>query len=211
MNTSKSFTLFLSIGTVALALVNSASAQAPSAQDMIEQLKAKPAPVVAPSAVPGAGRTRSLGGTRNLNVDAANPTEMAATGPASTSQAMTSATTPVAVPERASLSLLIQFDFNSARVKTESSQALANLATALQSKELLAAKFAIEGHTDSKGGADYNQRLSQQRADAVRDFLVGKGIDSTRLSSAGKGASDPANKNDPLAAENRRVKIVNLQ
>jgi outer membrane protein OmpA-like peptidoglycan-associated protein len=121
------------------------------------------------------------------------------------------ATAQEVAAERASLSLQIQFDFNSARVKPESGQALANLAAALQSKELLDAKFAIEGHTDAKGGADYNLRLSQQRADAVREFLVSKGIHSARLSSTGKGSSDPANKDDPLAAENRRVKIVNMQ
>ncbi|MDI9333975.1 MAG: OmpA family protein [Cytophagales bacterium] len=173
--------------TVALLLAQSvAQAQAPSAQSMIEQLKTKP---IASADAP---RTRGLNHTRNLSVDAATAQEVVAT-------------------ERASLSLQIQFDFNSAHIKPESGQALTNLATALQSKELLDAKFAIEGHTDAKGGAEYNQRLSQQRANSVREFLVGKGVEITRLSAAGKGASDLANKQDPLAAENRRVKIVNLQ
>lgn len=176
------FILFAALTTI-FSMTGSVNAQAPSADAMIEQLKPKPPAMT--------GRTRSLGGTRNLGVDAATVQEVAA--------------------ERASLSLQIQFDFNSARVKPESGQALANLATALQSKELQSAKFAIEGHTDAKGGAEYNQRLSQQRADAVREFLVSKGVDAVRLSSAGKGASDPANKDDPLAAENRRVKIVNMQ
>jgi outer membrane protein OmpA-like peptidoglycan-associated protein len=183
----KNLILFFISIAAALTLTSTAIAQvpsqAPSADAMIEQLKPKPPAMT--------GRTRSLGGTRNLGVDTATAQEVAA--------------------EKASLSLQIQFDFNSARVKPESGQALANLATALQSKELLSAKFAIEGHTDAKGGADYNQRLSQQRADAVREFLVSKGIDAVRLSSAGKGSSDLANKDDPLAAENRRVKIVNLQ
>jgi OmpA-OmpF porin, OOP family len=186
----KNLTHFFASLAAALTLTGTALAQvqnqAPSTDAMIEQLKAKPA------ATPfGGGRTRSLGGTRNLGVEAATVQEVAA--------------------ERASLSLQIQFDFNSARVKPESGQALANLATALQSKDLQSAKFAIEGHTDAKGGSDYNQRLSQQRADAVREFLVSKGVDAVRLSSAGKGSSDLANKDDPLAAENRRVKIVNMQ
>ncbi|MEN9587411.1 MAG: hypothetical protein RIT15_986 [Pseudomonadota bacterium] len=179
-----SLTLLASLTLLLTALVDITYAQAPSADAMIEQLKAKPASVIAP-------RTRSLGGTRNLGVEATPAQEAPA--------------------ERASLSLQIQFDFNSARIKSESGQALSNLATALQSKELANAKFAIEGHTDAKGGADYNQRLSQQRADAVREFLIGKGIENTRLSAAGKGASDLANKDDPQAAENRRVKIVNMQ
>ncbi len=184
MSTAKHLLAFFAISAAALCLTGNASAQAPSTQDMIEQLKTKPP-------TPMAGRTRSLTGTRNLGVDAATVQEVAA--------------------EKASLSLQIQFDFNSARIKPESGQALANLATALKSKELMDSKFAIEGHTDAKGGADYNQRLSEQRASSVREFLIGKGIDGIRLSASGKGSTDPANKDDPLAAENRRVKIVNMQ
>jgi OmpA-OmpF porin, OOP family len=171
-----------------LACAGSVSAQTPSLQSMIEQLKAKPASSDN-TAVP---RTRSLGTVRNLTVDVATAQE-------------------VAVAEKASLSLQIQFDFNSANVKAESKDALSNLAAAMQSKDLAEAKFVIEGHTDAKGKQDYNQRLSQHRADSVREFLVSKGVDGVRLSTAGKGSSDPANTADPLSAENRRVKIVNLQ
>ena len=109
-----------------------------------------------------------------------------------------------------SLSLLIQFDFNSARVKPESQLALSNLAQALQSKELAEAKFAVEGHTDAKGRADYNLKLSQQRADAVRDYLASNGVIDARLNAVGKGSTELANTADPLAADNRRVRIVNL-
>ena len=109
-----------------------------------------------------------------------------------------------------SLSLLIQFDFNSARVKPESQQALSNLAQALQSRELQDAKFAVEGHTDAKGRADYNLKLSQQRADSVRAFLASNGVQDSRLAAVGKGATELANAADPQGAENRRVRIVNL-
>ncbi len=105
---------------------------------------------------------------------------------------------------------MIQFDFDSARVKPESQQALANLADAVQSPELGSAKFAIEGHTDAKGRADYNLKLSQQRADAVVALLVSRGVQAARLVATGKGSGEPANAADPLAAENRRVRIVNL-
>ena len=152
----------------------------PSAAEMVEQLKAQPAPAAGT-------RTRSL---RNLTVEA-----------------VVDATVPAPRP---SLSLLIQFDFNSASIKPESQQALSNLAQALQSKELVESKFAIEGHTDAKGRADYNLKLSQQRADAVRAFLAGNGVSGARLASVGKGATELANTADPLAAENRRVRIVNL-
>jgi OmpA-OmpF porin, OOP family len=184
--------------------VHTAGAQtAPSAEQMIEQLKTPP-------------RTRSM---RNLNVEAVNPnapTGNATSAPASadaaptaSSQAATAAsmTEPAVKP---TLSLLIQFDLNSARVKPESQQALANLAQALQSQALQASKFAVEGHTDATGRSDHNQRLSQQRADAVRDMLVAQGVTLQRLQSAGKGATDLANPSNPGGAENRRVRIVNL-
>jgi outer membrane protein OmpA-like peptidoglycan-associated protein len=177
--------------TTALALLfaTGLQAQTVSAESMIEQLK----PKLDNAAQGMTGKTRSLGGKRNLTVDAATDTETAAQA------------------AKPSLSLLIQFDFNSARVKPESVDALSNLATALQSKDLSSAKFAIEGHTDAKGKADYNLRLSQHRADAVREFLISKGVEGARLAADGKGAAELVNKDDPFAAENRRVKIVNLQ
>ena len=113
-------------------------------------------------------------------------------------------------PQRPSLSLHIQFDFNSASIRPESQQALLNLALALQSPELQASSFAVEGHTDAKGSADYNLRLSEQRAQAVKAFLGQQGVPAARLSASGKGASQLANAAHPFAAENRRVRIVNL-
>jgi outer membrane protein OmpA-like peptidoglycan-associated protein len=176
------------IALVLSALVMPAPAQtsAPSAEQMIQQLKAP--------------RTRSL---RNLTVEAVAPGAPANSEP----QAPDQAAAPVVRP---SLSLLIQFDFNSARVRPESQQALANLSQALQSPELLNSNFAVEGHTDAKGGKDYNQKLSQQRAQAVSDFLKAQGVLEARLVAAGKGSSALANSADPFAAENRRVRIVNL-
>lgn len=167
----------------------------PSAAQMVEQLKAPP-------------RTRSLAGalgeagaTRNLTVEARQPDQVSQESVASP---------PTPAPARPSLSLQIQFDFNSAKVRAESQQALSNLAQALRSPELLSAAFAIEGHTDAKGRADYNHKLSQLRAEAVREYLAQQGIEAARLHASGKGSSDLANGADPYAAENRRVRIVNL-
>ena len=128
-------------------------------------------------------------------------------------QALTVADNPAELAQpavRPSLSLLIQFDFNSARVRPESQQALANLSVALQSPELRNSTFALEGHTDAKGSADYNVRLSALRAQAVRDYLMGRGVEQGRLQASGKGASELANVEQPFAPENRRVRIVNL-
>ena len=179
----------------------------PSTQQMIEQLKAPPEPEAAPGAPSSAPlRTRGL---RNLSIKAAPNAEGQAAAQAAQDAAASGAA--ATEPERPSLSLLIQFDFNSAKIRPESQPALQNLASALQSPELSKANFAVEGHTDAKGSADYNLKLSQSRAEAVQKFLAAQGVPTTRLVTAGKGATELANPNDPLAAENRRVRIVNLQ
>ncbi|WP_296691160.1 OmpA family protein [Rhodoferax sp.] len=172
------FRIFAWLACACLLVPAWAQTAAPSAEQMIEQLKAP--------------RTRSL---RNLSVEAVSAqTDAASAG----------------TPGRPSLSLLIQFDFNSARVRPESQQALANLSQALQSAELGASRFAVEGHTDAKGSVDYNLKLSQQRAQAVRDFLKTQGVNEARLVATGKGSAELANAAEPFAAENRRVRIVNL-
>jgi outer membrane protein OmpA-like peptidoglycan-associated protein len=68
----------------------------------------------------------------------------------------------------------------------------------------------IEGYTDSVGSEDYNQGLSERRADSVKSYLTGQGIGSIRLSAAGKGESDPVASNDSAAGrqQNRRVEVI---
>jgi outer membrane protein OmpA-like peptidoglycan-associated protein len=68
----------------------------------------------------------------------------------------------------------------------------------------------IEGHTDSKGSDDYNRRLSQQRADAVRSALVGRGYPSEHIQTEGMGETQPVGDNTSSEgrANNRRVEIV---
>ena len=160
----------------------------PSAQQMIEQLKVQPVPD-APR------RTRSL---RNLSVEAVDQA------------ADTTPSAPAAPAVKPSLSLQIQFEFNSAQISPVSQQALLNLSTALKAAELSASKFEVEGHTDAKGNDAYNLKLSQQRAEAVQQFLVYQGVAINRLMASGKGSTHLANAGNPLAAENRRVRIVNL-
>jgi outer membrane protein OmpA-like peptidoglycan-associated protein len=69
---------------------------------------------------------------------------------------------------------------------------------------------AIQGYTDSVGSEDYNQGLSERRANSVKSYLAGQGIGSTRLSASGKGRSDPVADNDSAAGrqQNRRVEVV---
>ena len=68
----------------------------------------------------------------------------------------------------------------------------------------------IEGYTDSVGSDDYNLGLSQRRADSVKSFLTGQGVASARLTTAGKGKSEPVAGNDSAAGrqQNRRVEVI---
>jgi outer membrane protein OmpA-like peptidoglycan-associated protein len=85
------------------------------------------------------------------------------------------------------------------------------LGKALTSDELKGATFVVAGHTDAKGGDSYNQGLSERRAEAVRRFLKDKyGIDSANLVAVGHGKTQLKDSANPLAAENRRVQIINL-
>ncbi len=71
-------------------------------------------------------------------------------------------------------------------------------------------RLAVEGHTDSIGGDEYNRRLSEQRADAVRDYLVQQGITSDAITASGFGKSEPVASNDTPEGrqQNRRVELV---
>jgi outer membrane protein OmpA-like peptidoglycan-associated protein len=68
----------------------------------------------------------------------------------------------------------------------------------------------IEGHTDNVGGEDYNLGLSQRRAEAVKSYLVGQGIHSTRLSASGMGKGSPVADNGSATGrqQNRRVEVI---
>jgi outer membrane protein OmpA-like peptidoglycan-associated protein len=71
-------------------------------------------------------------------------------------------------------------------------------------------KVIIEGHTDSRGSEEYNEQLSQRRAQAVQDALAMRGIDRSRVEAVGRGEAYPVASNDTTAGrqQNRRVDIV---
>ena len=82
---------------------------------------------------------------------------------------------------------------------------------ALTSQDLAGSVVMLGGHTDAKGGDDYNQGLSERRAETVKRYLIEKyRIPAKNLISAGYGKKGPKNPNDLFAAENRRVEIVNV-
>ena len=121
----------------------------------------------------------------------------------------TAATKP---PGPGKASLLITFATGSSDLSAETIQVLEKVAKALQSDRLAGFAFRIEGHADPRGAADANQKLSQERAQAVVSYLTAKlGVLPDRLQPVGKGASELLNPQHPEAAENRRVTIVTTQ
>jgi outer membrane protein OmpA-like peptidoglycan-associated protein len=108
----------------------------------------------------------------------------------------------------------VLFDFDKADLKPAATALLAKVADVLRDSGSAPAR--IEGHTDGKGNADYNQKLSERRAAAVKDWLVNEGrIAAARLSAKGLGMKQPiapnVNKdgsdNPEGRAKNRRVEI----
>ena len=102
----------------------------------------------------------------------------------------------------------INFDVDSAVIRPESKPTLDKIAALLKTKSDWS--LTIEGHTDSSGTATRNQTLSEQRAAAVKTYLVGAGIEETRLAPSGFGASKPVapNETELGRAQNRRVELV---
>ncbi len=102
----------------------------------------------------------------------------------------------------------IYFDLNSDQLKPESHTELARLATFLASNKQF--KIRIEGHTDSKGEADYNQRLSEARAKSVMEYLEFLGVADERTFYIGFGEAQPLTTNETPEgrAQNRRVAFL---
>ena len=102
----------------------------------------------------------------------------------------------------------IEFDTGKASIKPASEKVLGDVLSLLQAQPDW--KMKIEGHTDSTGSAAANMALSQQRAAAVVAWLVKNGIDRARLTSIGRGDTQPIadNSTDEGRAHNRRVELV---
>jgi OOP family OmpA-OmpF porin len=101
-----------------------------------------------------------------------------------------------------------QFDFNRAEIKPAGRDVLDGAVKVLRDNPSL--HVVVEGHTDSIGSDAYNQKLSERRAKAVRDYLVRQGIDPSRITTRGYGKSRPVatNATEEGRAQNRRADIV---
>lgn len=110
-----------------------------------------------------------------------------------------------------SISLTINFEFDSARLTNDGMLTLRVLGQALADKRLAGMQFQIAGHTDDVGTPQYNQDLSERRAKAVVTHLVSfYGIGPDRLKAVGYGETRLVDKSDPKDPVNRRVEIINL-
>lgn len=104
----------------------------------------------------------------------------------------------------------IKFDVNRSTLKAESAGTINYVVQMMQDNPDW--RFCVEGHTDSDGAENTNQTLSERRAEAVREALIGQGIAADRLTCKGWGESKPVlNNNTPEGkAQNRRVEFVKL-
>ncbi|KPF51327.1 hypothetical protein IP87_08890 [beta proteobacterium AAP121] len=123
--------------------------------------------------------------------------------------AAAAAGTAAAAAQPARASILVTFITNSADLTAGAKSALDVLAAAMKSDKLAAVKFTIEGHADPRGSEELNLKLSQARAESVRDYLMGThGLAAERVNAVGKGSSALMKPSEPAAPENRRVTIV---
>ncbi|HTW70441.1 MAG TPA: OmpA family protein [Acetobacteraceae bacterium] len=112
-----------------------------------------------------------------------------------------------------SVNLTVDFATGSAELTPQAMATLDQLGKALSSSELASYRFRVEGHTDTVGSQPYNQALSQQRADAVVNYIESKyGVQASRLVAVGMGEKGLLVPTPPQTPEprNRRVEVINL-
>lgn len=103
---------------------------------------------------------------------------------------------------------MVNFDFDSSNLTPTAKSNLDKLAQVLVNNP--DTNINVYGHTDSVGKAEYNQKLSERRANSVKAYLTSKGIDGSRMNAMGMGASSPVASNDTASgrAQNRRVEFA---
>ncbi len=102
----------------------------------------------------------------------------------------------------------VQFEFDSSRLTSDAKVVLKEVIEAMKKHPTV--KLEIQGHTDKVGTPEYNITLSQERAQAVKDYMVANGISATRLSTKGFGENKPLASNDTAEgrALNRRIEFI---
>jgi OOP family OmpA-OmpF porin len=111
------------------------------------------------------------------------------------------------IPEKVSITLLVEFDFDKAEVKSTYNEDIEKVANFLNAYP--DANAELEGHTDSTGPEEYNLNLSQRRAESVKNYLINNfNIDPARLTAVGYGESQPVATNDTREGRQRNRRVV---
>lgn len=154
------------------------------------------------SVLSGCGGVTQFSDTTPLSIRGPAPVVVAPPEPAKPKRVEVKATA-IEIKEK------IQFELDEADIKSESHELLNEIYEVLRDNPQIK-KVDIVGHTDGVGAEKYNQDLSERRAKAVLTYLVQKGIDASRLTSQGKGKSQPIADNDTAAGKekNRRVEFL---
>src|SRR5260221_8828085 len=109
------------------------------------------------------------------------------------------------------IDLEIHFDYNSADISKNSMPSVQALGKALSDAKLKGSTFVVAGHTDAIGGEEYNQGLSERRADTIKSYLTEKyRIAGTDLVAVGYGKTKPKDPNAPIDPVDRRGQVVNI-
>jgi len=117
-----------------------------------------------------------------------------------------------AAKDKPNIDLTITFDYNSADISAKSLPEVQKLGRALTNDDLKGSTFLLAGHTDAAGSDNYNQDLSERRADSIKRYLMDNfHIAATDLVTVGYGKSKLKDPGQPLAEVNRRVQVVNME
>jgi OmpA-OmpF porin, OOP family len=156
---------------------------------------------------PGVGKV-DPNGSRQVCPDRTTTYRMAVTGEGGSREASTTVAVAARVVDR--LTLHVNFDFNKATVRRPDDAELQKAIDFI--KKYPGFQISLVGYTDSIGSDAYNQRLSERRADAVKEYLVKHGVDGARIQTSGRGKADPVadNATEKGRFQNRRVEVLIL-
>ena len=152
---------------------------------------------------PGIGSV-STNGSKQVCPDSTTLYRLGVSGDGASGSASTTVTVTHVVDK---LALHVNFDFNKATIRKGEDAELQKAVAFI--KKYPGSEVSLVGYTDSIGSDAYNLKLSEKRAQAVKDYLASHGIDGSKISASGRGKADPIgdNKTEKGRAENRRVEV----
>ncbi len=158
------------------------------------------------TAAPAADAASSANANANANASGVNPNASQAQGSRSAVAPVTAQATPKGIGP-AGVPHVVYFDYDSFLVRADALPIIQNHARFLQSNRQR--KLMLEGHTDERGGREYNLALGQKRAEAVRKALNQLGVDDQQIEAISYGKEKPAveGSDESAWAKNRRVEL----